>query len=195
MVHAACWAHARRGFFEAVQLNREDVTATRIVALMDELFAIDARAREEQLDHAGRNALRQQYARPLLNKIRNEIEQCQTSILPASALGKACRYTLTLWPKLTRFLEYPVLELSNNRAENSMRPIAIGRKNWIHIGSAQAGPKIAAILSIVESCRRMSIPVREYLAAVLPGLNNLSIHNLTLLTPTAWAAKHNQPAS
>jgi hypothetical protein len=195
VVHAACWAHARRGFFEAVQLNREDVTATQIVALMDELFAIDARAREEQLDHAGRNALRQQYARPLLNKIRNEIEQCRTSTLPASALGKACRYTLTLWPKLTRFLEYPELELSNNCAENSMRPIAIGRKNWIHVGSAQAGPKVAAILSVVESCRRLKVPIREYLAAVLPGLNNLSIQQLPELTPTVWAAKHNQPAS
>jgi transposase len=127
--------------------------------------------------------------------MRNEIEQCQASALPASTLGKACRYTLTLWRKLTRFLEYPELELSNNRAENSMRPIAVGRKNWIHVGSAQAGPKVAAILSIVESCRRMNVPVREYLTAVLPGLNNLSIHNLAELTPTAWLAKHNQPAS
>jgi hypothetical protein len=193
VVHAACWAHARRGFFEAVQLNRCDVTATQIVALMDELFAIDARAREEHLEHAARHVLRQQYVPHLLKKIRHDIEQCQASTLPASALGKACRYTLTLWRKLTRFLEYPELELSNNRAENSMRPIAIGRKNWIHVGSAQAGPKIAAILSVVESCRRMNIPVREYLAAVLPGLNNLSIQRLAELTPTAWEAKHNQP--
>jgi transposase len=195
VVHAACWAHARRGFFEAVQLNRGDVAATKIVALMDELFAIDARAREEHLDHAARHMLRQQYARPLLDRIRHEIEQCQSSTLPASTVGKACRYTLALWRKLTCFLEYPELELSNNRAENSMRPIAIGRKNWIHVGSAQAGPKIAAILSVVESCRRMNVPVREYLAAVLPGLNNLSIQRLADLTPTAWAAKHNQQAS
>jgi transposase len=195
VVHAACWAHARRGFFEAVQLNREDVTATQIIALMDELFAIDARARQEHLGHAARHVLRQQYARTLLDRIRHEIEQCQASTLPASTLGKACRYTLTLWRKLTRFLEYPELELSNNRAENSMRPIALGRKNWIHVGSAQAGPKVAAILSVMESCRRMNVPVREYLAAVLPGLNNLSIQNLSELTPAAWEAKHNQPAA
>jgi hypothetical protein len=127
--------------------------------------------------------------------MRREIEHCQASTLPASTLGKACRYTLTLWRKLTHFLEYPELELSNNRAENSMRPIAVGRKNWIHIGGAQAGAKVAAILSVMESCRRMNVPVREYLAAVLPGLNNLSIQNLAELSPTAWAAKHNQPAS
>ena len=195
VVHAACWAHARRGFFEAVQLNREDVAATRIVARIDELFAIDARAREEELNHAARHVLRQQYARPLLAEIRQDIEQCQASTLPASTLGKACRYTLTLWRKLTRFLEYPELELRNNRAENSMRPIAVGRKNWIHVGSTQAGPKVAAILSIVESCRRMNVPLREYLAAVLPGLNNLSIQSLAELTPAAWAEKHHQPTS
>ncbi|PYX53824.1 MAG: hypothetical protein DMG76_24065 [Acidobacteria bacterium] len=76
----------------------------------------------------------------------------------------------TLWEKLNQFLEYPELALSNNLAENSMRPVAIGRKNWIHVGSPQAGPKIAAILSVVESCRRLKLSVRDYLAAVLPGL-------------------------
>ncbi|MCX6620874.1 MAG: transposase, partial [Acidobacteria bacterium] len=78
--------------------------------------------------------------------------------------------------------------LSNNLAENSMRPIALGRKNWIHLGSAQAGPKVAAIVSVIESCRRLKIPAREYLAAVLPGMANLSIQRLKELTPAAWAA-------
>ncbi len=184
VVHAACWAHARRGFFEAVQLNREDVTATKIVALMDELFAIDARAREENMDHAARHALRQQYARPLLEKIRHDIEQCQHSALPASALGKACRYTLTLWPKLTHFLEYPELELSNNRAENSMRPIAVGRKNWIHIGSAPAGPKVAAILSVVESCRRMTPYVNTW---------RKCFQDSAMFPSNTWPNSHLQP--
>ena len=79
------------------------------------------------------------------------------------------------------------VELSNNLAENSMRPVALGRKNWIHIGSPQAGPKVAAILSIVESCRRLSIPIREYLARVLPGLADRSVQRVAELTPTAWA--------
>ena len=71
-----------------------------------------------------------------------------------------------------------------------MRPVALGRKNWIHIGSPQAGPKVAAILSIVETCRRLEIPVREYLAAVLPGLAGTSIQKLAELTPAAWAARN-----
>ena len=70
-----------------------------------------------------------------------------------------------------------------------MRPIAVGRKNWIHLGSAQVGPKIAAIFLVVESCRRLNVPVREYLAAVLPGLNDRSIQRVAQLTPTAWATK------
>ena len=64
------------------------------------------------------------------------------------------------------------------------------RKNWIHIGSPQAGPKVAAILSIVESCRRLQISVRDYLAAVLPGLADVSIQRLPELTPAAWAARN-----
>jgi transposase len=188
MVHAACWAHARRKFFEAVQLNPTDAVATRIVGLIDDLFGIDAVAREQNFDHAARHALRLEWAPPLVGVIRGEIEGARDASLPASALGKAANYTLSLWRKLTRFLEYPELELSNNLAENSMRPVALGRKNWIHVGSQQAGPKVAAILSIVESCRRLKIPIREYLAAILPGLADTSIQRLAELTPTAWAA-------
>jgi len=188
IVHAACWAHARRKFFEAAQLNPSDAAATRIVRLIDELFGIDAQAREQDLNHAARHALRLEWAPPLVGIIRGEVEVARDVSLPSSALGKAANYTLSLWRKLTRFLEYPELELSNNLAEHSMRPVALGRKNWIHVGSQQAGPKVAAILSIVESCRRLKIPIREYLAAVLPGLADISIRRLAELTPSAWAA-------
>jgi transposase len=195
MVHAACWSHSRRKFIDAIKLNPKDQPAIRIAKLMDDLFAIDAEARAENMDHAARHARRQRHAPPLLADIRAQILAAQKNALPKSATGKAANYTLALWNKLTLFLEYPELELSNNLAQNSMRPIAIGRRNWIHIGSAQAGPKVAAIFSVVESCRRLKIPVRKYLAAVLPGLSNLSIQQLPGLTPNAWAAKQNLPVS
>jgi hypothetical protein len=111
------------------------------------------------------------------------------SILPKSIAGKAISYTLTRWEKLTLFIKHPVVELSTNWAENSMRPIAIGRRNWLHLGSKEAGPKIAAIFSIVESCRKLHVPIRKYLAEVLPGLADRSIQSLAELTPTAYAAK------
>jgi transposase len=189
LVHAGCWAHSRRKFFDAAKLNPSDAVATRIVKLIDDLFGIDAVAREEKLDHAARHVLRLERAQPLVEVIHGEVKAARDASLPSSALGKAANYTLSLWKKLTRFLEHPELELSNNLAENSMRPVALGRKNWIHVGSQQAGPKVAAILSIVESCRRMKIPIRDYLAAVLPGIGDVSIQRLAAFTPTAWAAQ------
>lgn len=189
LVHAACWAHSRRGFVDALKLNPRDAAAKGIVELIDELFRVDAEARKLDLDVAGRNALRQQRSRPLLDQIKAAVEAAGNAALPSSKLGEAIKYTLGLWPKLIRFLDHPVLELSNNIAENSMRPVAVGRKNWIHLGSPQAGPKVAAILSVVETCKRMEIPVREYLAAVLPGLADVSIQKIPELTPAAWAAR------
>jgi transposase len=189
LVHAGCWAHSRRKFFDASKLNPSDAVAAHIVKQIDELFGIDALARDEKLAHAARHALRLESAQPLVEIIHGEVKAARDASLPSSALGKAAHYTLSLWRKLTRFLEHPELELSNNLAENSMRGVAIGRKNWIHVGSQKAGPKVAAILSTVESCRRMKIPVRDYLADVLPGMADISIQRLADLTPAAWAAR------
>jgi len=188
MVHACCLAHARRKYIDAVKVNPKDQDSAQIVRLMDELFAIDAKARAEKMDHARRHLLRQEKAPALLAELRTQILAARQKVLPKSAAGNAARYTLALWDKLTIFLEYPVLELSNNLAENSMRPVAIGRKNWVHLGSKEAGPKVAAIFSIVESCRRLGLPIRQYLAAILPGLANRSIQSLDQLTPAAYAA-------
>ncbi len=190
MVHAGCWSHARRYFVDAVKLNKQDAASIRAVQLMDKLFAIDAQAREEEMNHAARHVLRQQHAPPLLDEIRNHILAMSKTALPKSAAGQACSYTLAIWKRLTRFLDYPELELSTNLAENSMRPIAVGRANWIHIGSEQAGPRVAAILSVVKSCRRLKIPIRSYLADILPGLANASVQRIADITPGAWAAKH-----
>jgi transposase len=68
--------------------------------------------------------------------------------------------------------------------------VALGRKNWLHIGSPQAGPKVAAILSVVESCRRLEVPVRGYFSTILPGLADLSIRRISELTPAAWLARY-----
>lgn len=190
MVHAACWAHARRKFWEAHQVSPGETVAKTVVELINQLFAIDAEARERNYDWPERHTLRQERAPALLRAIQQKIEAAREQALPSSKLGNAITYTLALWPKLKRFLDYPELELSNNLAENSIRPVAIGRKNWIHVGSPEAGPRVAAILSIVETCRRISVSVREYLAAILPGLADVRIQKLAELTPAAWAARN-----
>jgi transposase len=188
MVHAACLAHSRRKFVEAVKVNAKDSESARIVTLMDQLFAIDREAREKNFSHAERDALRQERAPQLLDELRTNLLAIKKTVLPKSTAGQAANYTLSLWQKLTLFLKYPELELSTNLAENSMRPIALGRKNWLHLGSKEAGPKIAAIFSVVESCRRLDIPIRRYLKDVLPGLANRSIQTVAQLTPTAYTA-------
>ena len=108
-------------------------------------------------------------------------------------LRDTCQYALALWKKLTRFLEYPELELSTNLAENSMRPLALGRKNWLHIGSPQAGPKVGTILSVVESCR-LKVPVRNYFLAILPGLADLPIRCLPDLTQAVGSPGIHEPS-
>jgi transposase len=135
MVHAGCWTHARRGFANVVKLNPGDPVASPIVARINQLFAVDGEAREQGLSLEARHQLRQQKAPELLEKIKTAIEAARAGALPGGLLAKACQYTLGHWPRLTCFLQCLELELSTNLAENSMRPITLGRKNWIHIGS------------------------------------------------------------
>jgi transposase len=103
--------------------------AIGIVAQLVELFEIDAQARKQGLSQEDRQLLRLEKSKPLLEQIKSQIQAARTSTLPKSVLAKACNYTLTLWTRLTRFMEHPELELSNNLAEKSMRPVALGRRN------------------------------------------------------------------
>ncbi len=122
---------------------------------------------------------------PVVDALREDLLTLSKSALPSSESGKGVTYTLSLWKGLTCFLDHTELELSNNRAENSMRGVALMRKNWIHVGSAAAGPKVAAILSVVETCQRLDIPVRDYLMTVLPGLGARKLSQVASLTPEA----------
>ena len=195
VIRACCWAHARRRFIDALKVQTKghvaDSKVERVVALMDGLFAIDREALEQKLSLEDRHALRQERTPALLDELKALLLEMLASraYLKKSVAGQAIAYTLKRWEKLTHFLEHPVIELSTNWAENSMRPIAIGRRNWLQIGSKEAGPKIAAIFSIMESCRKLGVPVRQYLADVLPGLAARSIQSLAELTPMAYAAR------
>jgi transposase len=159
-----------------------------MVTRMDALFLVDRHARQQRLSLEERAALRRQHAEPWVEEIHAECLKLRSALLPKSTLGEAVNYTLNMWAKLRGCFDHAQVELSNNVAENSMRPVALGRKNWLHVGSVQAGPKVAAILSVVESCRRLGAPVREYLAAVLPGLDRRRRSELLALTPARWSA-------
>ena len=188
LVQVGCWAHARRKFVDAVKVNPQDAAAVAMVTRMDALFLIDRDARRRELSTDERRAQRREYAQEWLQEIREACLTLSREVLPKSALGQAVAYTLNMWAKLRRCFDYAEVELSNNLAKNSMRPVALGRKNWLHVGSAQAGPKVASILSVVESCRRLRVPVKEYLAAVMPGLNRRTLGQVATLTPAHWSA-------
>ncbi|HEX7895432.1 MAG TPA: IS66 family transposase [Terriglobales bacterium] len=186
LIHVGCWAHARRKFVDAVKVNPKDGAAIAMVTRMDALFLVDRHARQQKLGADERAELRREHARPWVDEIHSECLKLGSQLLPKSALGEAVSYTLHMWPKLQRCLDHAEVELSNNVAENSMRPVALGRKNWLHVGSAKSGPKIAAILSVVESCRRLGVPVKEYLLTVLPGMNQRKLSEVAPLTPARW---------
>jgi len=188
LVHVGCWAHARRKFVDAVKVRPNDPDAVKMVLRMDALFVVDRDARHRQLSVAERLVLRREHAESWAEEIRQECVALSKTALPRSVLGQAAAYTLNMWTKLRRCFDYAEVELSNNLAENSMRPVALGRKNWLHVGSAQAGPKVAAIISVVESCRRLGLPVKEYLMDILPGMNRRKLSEVAQLTPARWAA-------
>ena len=189
LVHVGCWAHARRKFVDAVKVDTQNREASNMVTRMDALFLVDRKAREENMTAPERLALRQEYSTEWRDEIHAECKRLLKTTLPKSTLGRAVIYTLNQWPRLKRCLEYGEVELSNNLAENSMRPVALGRKNWLHVGSEKSGPKVAAILSVVESCRRLGLPVKEYLLDILPGLQNRKISEIAQLTPARWATR------
>src|SRR5580658_1320133 len=186
--HVGCWAHARRKFVDAVKVNPKDGASIAMVTRMDALFLVDRHARQQQLSAEERAALRRAHAQVWVEEIHSECRKLRAQLLPKSALGEAVNYTLNMWVKLRRCFDHAEVELSNNVAENSMRPVALGRKNWLHVGSVKSGPKVAAILSVVESCRRLSLPVKDYLLAVLPGLSRRKYSGLAQLTPLRWNA-------
>jgi len=123
-------------------------------------------------------------------------EAAQADSMPGSNLAKACAYVLGQWPKLVRVFDYGEVELDTNWAENSVRPLVLGRKNWLHVGSWDAGPRVAAIASVIESSKRLAINPREYLADVLPRLANGTTSEVPSLTPAAWLRhRSGQPAA
>lgn len=190
LVHVGCWAHARRKFVEAVKVNQLDAEAINMVTRMDALFLIDRDARERKLTSDERLAMRREHSLQWVDEIHEQCRALSKCTLPKSTLGKAVAYTLNQWTKLKRCFEYGQVELSNNLAENSMRPVTLGRKNWLHVGSAQAGPKVVAIFSIIESCRRLGVPPKDYLLDILPGMSQRTKSEYIQLTPARWLASH-----
>ena len=141
MIHVGCWAHARRKFVDAVKVNPKDGAAIAMVTRMDALFLVDREAREQQLKVEERADLRREHAHPWVDEIHSECGKLRAQLLPKSALGEAVNYTLNMWAKLKRCFDHAEVELSNNLAENSMRPVALAERTGCTWAARRPAPR------------------------------------------------------
>lgn len=178
----ACWAHARRKFFEASKsMSGESFTA---LVMVRQLYQIEEKAKDLSADQ--RRDFRQKHAKPVLNAIKNWLDTQQDLVRPKSQLGNAIGYALRQWDALVRYTEDGRLEIDNNRAERSLRGIAIGRKNWMFLGNDDSGRRTAVIYSLIVSCKNLGIDPFVYLRDVLTLLPAHPPEQIEELTPRAW---------
>ncbi len=179
IVHAACWAHARRKFVEAGHPIAEVV-----VKLIAKLYRIETKLRKQGSDN--RCAIRQAEAAPILAAIKALLETEQPRTLPKSAFGKAINYTLERWDMLNEYLDHHALEIDNNLVENAIRPTAIGKKNWLFFGSPESGQDSAVLYSLIETCRKLGINPAEYLRDLFDALPEMEQKEIPDWTPAKW---------
>jgi hypothetical protein len=176
----------RRKFHDALKLDPADQDAADVLKRIGRIYEIERQAREQKLDAVARLQLRRQHSTAEVSALKERMLTIRQAVLPGSQLAKACDYALRIWDRLEVFLSNGAVEADTNLAENAMRPVALGRKNWLHIGDEKAGPKIAAILSVLATCERLGIDAREYLTEALPRLARATTGQVASLTPQAW---------
>lgn len=180
----ACWAHARRYFIKALPNNK--AACEEILLLIAQLFEIDRTARELNLSAEETTLMRQQESVPILEKIKRWLDEQSLVALPKSSFGKAVHYNLNNWAELNNYLLDGDLRLDNNLAEQEMKRIAIGKKNWYFIGSDEAGKHSSVLLSLISTCKRHDVNANDYLKSVLQILTNNPQADLYSLLPHNW---------
>lgn len=187
VLEVACWAHARRKFFDA--MKSDPARAQISLASIRELYSIEKRGR--LLGEVERRDLRLVEAKPVLDAFKAWLDDEAKKVLPKSPIGEAIYYARAQWVGLTRYLEDGILELDNNRAERALRRVAVGRKNWMFAGSDEGGRRAAIVYSLIASCAALKIDPYAYLRDVISRLPSCSPEDaaaLRLLTPKAWKA-------
>jgi transposase len=178
-----CWAHARRGFHEALTESKLAAWFVRQIGL---LYAVEKELREKKAGPQLRAAMRTWQSRPVLARLRQAMELVRGRTLPQGLLGQAIDYALKRWEALTRFVDDGVLEIDNNLIENAIRPSAIGKKNWLFIGHPEAGERSAVIYTLLGSCRRHGINPFDYLKDLFTRLPSAKITEIRQFTPSEW---------
>jgi len=188
---ASCWAHARREFHEALKIGQR--LAAGPVAIIAKLYQIEAGLRESRATAERRAETRRQQSTPVLEILKGELLALRQrpEVLPKSRLGRAIDYTLALWDRLLLFVDRGEIDIDNNLTENGIRPTAVGKKNWLFVGSETTGQRAAIIYTMVECAKRHGHNPEAWLTDVLerlPAMTNQD--DLSVLLPANW-----QPAT
>jgi transposase len=202
VVEVACWAHARRKFFDAQ--SSHDAECMRILDLIGRLYAVERRAKIRGLPSERLLSWRQRYAARRLDRLRAELDRLSLLVLPRSPLGKAIAYTLNHWKALIRYTEAPYLSIDNNHSERQIKQMVIGRKNWMFAGSENGAENAAILFSIVVSCKLAGVDPFGYLRDVLTRIHSHPANRIHELAPRQWKQRfgagaqnnhHAQPAA
>jgi len=197
IVEVACWAHARRKFFEA--RSSDPARSAQAMAYIRLLYDVEDQAKEKHLDPAARATLRQQMALPRLAQFKAWLQTQQLSeggsVLPKSPMGQAITYALNQYNALCVYVSDGHLAIDNNAGENALRRIGVGRKNWMFCGSDTGGRTAAILFSVIATCERHRVNPFEYLRDVLSRIAAHPISRLAELLPGQWKPPTAAPAS
>lgn len=183
VIEVACWAHARRYFFDALKSAPQQ--ADFAIKQIRELYKIERETKE--LSNEERQKIRQEQAVPILDAIEKWLNEQVLFVLPKSLIAKAVNYALNNWQALRQYTKDGQLNIDNNPAERAIRPVVIGRKNWLFVASDNGGRTAAILNSIVASCQRNKIDPQAYLANILPKLPNATTADLVAMLPNTWS--------
>ena len=183
LIEVGCWAHARRYFHNA--LDSDQLRMGPALLLIAQLYRVEREA--QSLTAEDRRQVRQERSRPILEKLRNYLSEIQAEVLPKSPEGRAVRYTLKNWTALTRYCEDGDLRIDNNATERAIRGVAVGRNNWIFVGSDEGGRTAAVLRSFVASCQRVGVNPFLWFKDVLSRIADHRITRLNELLPHNWA--------
>ena len=182
-----CFAHARRYFEKA--LNQDTERATWMLTAIQKLYLVEREAREAGLSYSDRYQLRQEKAAPALTGIKEWLHQNGAKVLPASLIGKAINYTVGMWPRLERYISDGRFEIDNNLIENAIRPIALGRKNYLFAGLHDAARNAALIYSVQATAKYHDVNPTAYLEYLFQTILDYPFHKLSDQLPQNWKTR------
>lgn len=177
----ACWAHARREFERA--LDNDKMRAGKALAMIQQLYAVERKAKEEQMQADQIKQLRLDESLPVINELGKWIFAEVKSTLPKSQMGKAMRYAMDRWDKLSAYLLDGNLHIDNNAIENAIRPIALGRKNYLFAGTHDAATRAGMIYSFFAICKKHEVNPFQWLKYALQNIMTINHKNIQDLYP------------